>query len=177
MVIEQPNFFAITGGPGAGKTTLIRRLQMLGETCFEESARLILQADARNGRARPAQSDLAERCLSRDMAQFRQAAERGRRAFFDRSIVDAWGMASLGPAADEAVRTLRYNRTAFIAPPWRAIYVNDAERIQSWDQAIAAFESCAEAYLAAGYELLELPLAGVGERAAFVLDSLPNSAV
>jgi predicted ATPase len=165
----RPRFFAITGGPGAGKTALIRRLQALGEAVVEESARAILQAHAE----RPSQARLAELMLERDLAAYRGA--RGR-TFFDRSIVDAWGMlraAGPCPAADEAVRTYRYNRLAFIAPPWREIYVTDAERIQTWAEAVASSEACAEAYEAAGYELVELPRVSAEERAAFVLASLP----
>jgi len=75
------------------------------------------------------------------------------------------------PQGDEAVRRLRLNRRAFIAPPWKAIYVNDAERIQTWAQAIAAFESCGEAYAAAGYEVVELPLTDLDRRVAFIREA------
>jgi predicted ATPase len=94
--------------------------------------------------------------------------------------VDAWATAKLGgapcPDADAAVRSLRYNPTAFIAPPWQAIYVQDAERIQSWSHAKMVFEVCADAYEAAGYALVELPLASAEDRAAFVLDVVRDRA-
>jgi predicted ATPase len=119
--------------------------------------------------------ELGQLMLARDVEAFHAA--RGR-TFFDRSVVDAWATAKLGaapcPEADEAVRTLRYNPCAFIAPPWQAIYVQDAERIQTWSHAKMVFEVCAEAYQAAGYRLVELPLATPQERAEFVLSfSLP----
>ncbi|HEY8571016.1 AAA family ATPase [Phenylobacterium sp.] len=165
-MLHQPNFFAVTGGPGAGKTTLLRHLQGLGEIVVEESARAILQAHG----VRPDQARLAELMLERDLAAYRAA--RGR-TFFDRSLVDAWAMLRARgpcPAADEAVRTCRYHRLAFIAPPWREIYVQDAQRIQTWAEAVETYERCAEAYQAAGYELVELPRVSVEDRAEFVLD-------
>jgi predicted ATPase len=170
-MIERPTFFALTGGPGAGKTALIRELQTRGESCVEESARAALRAEAQAGRPRPEPSLLGKLMLRLDVAAFHGAAGR---TFFDRSLVDAWATARMGgatlPDADEAVRTLRYNRRAFIAPPWREIYVTDAERIQTWAEALAAFEACGAAYADAGYELVELPLTDVARRAAFVLD-------
>ena len=170
-MIEQPNSFAITGGPGAGKTTLLRALRALGETCVDESARALIQAAALAGAPRPADGELGRLMLARDVANFHAAKGR---TFFDRGLVDAWATARLEgpcPAADEAVRTLRYSPVAFIAPPWRAIYVQDAERIQSWSHAKMVYELCAEAYEACGYRLVELPRTEAAARAAFVLEA------
>lgn len=174
--MEKPELFALTGGPGAGKTTLIRALRALGETCVDESARWLIQDAARRGAPRPADGELGRLMLARDVEAFHAASGR---TVFDRSIVDAWATAKLGgpcPEADEAVRTCRYNRTAFIAPPWKAIYVQDAERIQTWSHAKMVFEVCAEAYQAAGYDLVELPLADAERRAAFVLEVVRDRA-
>lgn len=68
-MIYRKNFFAVTGGPGAGKTTLMRALAARGETVVAESARAILQAHAE----RPSQPRLAELMLERDLAAFRTA--------------------------------------------------------------------------------------------------------
>jgi predicted ATPase len=147
----------------------------MGHACVPESARAVLQAEALAGRGRPATARFCELMLARDVAAF-HAAGPGL-TFFDRSIVDAWatwrvdGLAP-SPAAEEAVRTLRYNPTAFIAPPWREIYVTDAERIQTWEQAVASYEGCARAYADAGYALVELPRTDVERRAAFVLEAV-----
>jgi predicted ATPase len=169
-LIEHPNFFAITGGPGAGKTTLLQALRALGETCVEESARALIREAAQAGRPRPRDAELGLMMLARDIAAFDAASGR---TFFDRGIVDAAATAALdgvSPESEAAVRAYRYNRTAFIAPPWREIYVQDAERTQDWDHAVRVFEACAGAYEAAGYRLVELPRASPEARAAFVLD-------
>jgi predicted ATPase len=174
MIIEKPNLFAVTGGPGAGKTTLMRALQALGETCVEESARAVIQAEISRGAPRPVGRRFCEMTLARDVAAFQAAGPE--RTFLDRSLVDSWGAAGMDggpswPQGEAAVRTLRLNRRAFIAPPWKAIYVNDAERIQTWAQAIEAYDACGAAYAAAGYELVELPLTEPKHRAAFVLEA------
>lgn len=163
-------FYAVTGGPGAGKTTLLRHLASLGHAVAPESARAVIQACG--GRPEPAR--FCELILERDLAAYGAASGP---TFFDRSLVDAWATfraygLTPSPAAEDAVRTLRYAPRAFIAPPWKAIYVQDTERDQTWAQAVATYEACAQAYLACGYELMELPLTDVGGRAAFVLEAI-----
>lgn len=139
----------------------MRALEARGLTCVAESARAII----REQRGRPPLPRFAALMLERDLARF---AETEGPALFDRSLVDAWATHRT-PEGERAVGEHRYNPTAFIAPPWREIYVQDAERDQTWDQAVASHELCAQAYAEAGYELVELPLADVETRAAFVL--------
>jgi predicted ATPase len=129
-----------------------------------ESARGIIQEEG----GRPAFPRFAALMLARDLAHFRSAEGL---TLFDRSLVDAWATYRTADG-ERAVRKHRYNRTAFIAPPWREIYVQDAERDQTWREAIASYELCSQAYLDAGYDLLELPRADVERRAAFVLDCI-----
>ena len=42
-MIYKPNFFVFTGGPGVGKTTLLRHLQASGERVVEETARAVIR--------------------------------------------------------------------------------------------------------------------------------------
>jgi predicted ATPase len=173
-LIHKPNLFAFTGGPGAGKTTLLRRLQALGETCVQESARAVIQAEAKAGRERPTGLAFCELMLARDLAAFRGAG--AQRTFLDRSLVDAWGTARVMGIAEwaqgeAAVRAHRLNRRVFVFPPWKAIYATDTERIQTWTEAVQSFERCCEAYADAGYELTQMPLSDVDERVAFVLEA------
>ena len=51
---------------------------------------------------------------------------------------------------------------------WREIFHKDAERKQSWDEAVATFESMVSTYESLDYEIVLLPLASVEERAEFV---------
>ncbi len=69
----------------------------------------------------------------------------------------------------------RYDSRVFMTPPWREIYVGDAERRQGFDAAVAEYERLAEAYPLLGYRLDVLPRASVAERADFVLNRLEIS--
>lgn len=150
----------------------MRALEARGLTCVPESARAIIREHG----GRPPLPRFVALMLDRDLARFQETEGP---ALFDRSLVDAWATHRT-PEGERAVREHRLNRTAFIAPPWREIYVQDAERDQTWDQAIASHELCARAYADAGYDLVELPCADVETRADFVLQvirqALPASA-
>ncbi|MDL2316885.1 AAA family ATPase, partial [Desulfovibrio sp. OttesenSCG-928-A18] len=67
-----------------------------------------------------------------------------------------------------AATRFRYNKRVFLAPPWREIFHEDAERKQSWDEAMATFESMVSTYESLDYEIVLLPLASVEARAEFV---------
>jgi predicted ATPase len=66
---------------------------------------------------------------------------------------------------------LRYG-LVFVAPPWREIYVNDAERGQDWAEAVRSYDALVAGYAAVGYPLIELPRVDVPARLEFVLAHL-----
>ncbi|WP_372424364.1 AAA family ATPase [Salinarimonas chemoclinalis] len=179
MIIERDDFFVLTGGPGAGKTTLIEALRGRGLACVPEAGRRIIQTQRRvGGRALPSAdpSRFAEMELGIGLVSFCEA-DASRTTIFDRGLVDPIGYLTVCglevPAHfHEAARTYRYNTTVFIAPPWEEIYARDAERQQSFDLAGATHDAMVRVYGQAGYRLVPLPLAGVEERAAFVLDAI-----
>lgn len=173
-VIHKPNFFGLTGGPGVGKTTLIRHLQVMGELVVEETARAVIREQlAASGHAVPWVDPKAFTALTaeRDIAIFDALAAESRRIFFDRGIMDSYGANGVAPspAIVEAVRTRRYNARVFMAPPWREIYETDDERRQDWAEAERTFDVIREQLPTLGYEPVVLPKASVEARAAFVL--------
>jgi predicted ATPase len=58
----------------------------------------------------------------------------------------------------------------FAAAPWRAIYVNDAERVQTYDHAVAVYDAVVATYGHYGYDVVDLPLVSVEERVTFVAE-------
>lgn len=76
-----------------------------------------------------------------------------------------------GAEAMAASTIYRYAPKVFLAPAWRAIYATDAERKQSWEEAVRTSELMARVYGECGYHVLELPLCSPEERADFILYS------
>ena len=173
----RPNFFIISGGPGAGKTTLIDTLDMRGFSTVAETGRAILREQAALGGGAAQGKDAAAYCaemLKRGIADFEGETARDEPVFFDRGIAELTGYCRLvGLPVPEAVRQAaeiyRYNRQVLLTPPWREIYRRDGERSQDWNEAVRTYELLGEAYEEAGYETVEVPRDTVGRRVAFVL--------
>lgn len=119
----------------------------------------------------------AEAMLNWELRSWHEANGSSAPFFFDRGIPDVAGYLALCnlpvPAhIERAIKLYRYAPKVFIAPPWKKIFVQDAERKQLFSEAIATYHAMVESYHKYGYQLIELPVATVEERAEFVLSSL-----
>ncbi|MGI9006257.1 MAG: AAA family ATPase [Streptosporangiaceae bacterium] len=171
-------FTVLTGGPGAGKTSVIGELRRRGHPGTQEAGRAIItdqQLVGGNARHTGDRELFAELMLSWEMRSYRLAEDEPAPAvFFDRGIPELTGYFRLigrpVPAhMTAAARRFRYRPRVFVAPPWPEIYATDAERGQDFAEAVATCDAVTAAYAELGYELIELPFASVGERADFVL--------
>lgn len=171
-------FFVVTGGPGSGKSALLAELAVRGLPHMPEGGRAIIRAQlASGGTALPwADRDaFAALMTDHDRQSYGAALAIPGLVLFDRGIPDVIGYRRLcGLACPDdliaAARTMRYNRDVFIAPPWQAIYENDAERRQDWPEAVATCEAMARTYRSLGYRLVSLPLVPVAQRADFIME-------
>jgi len=69
-----------------------------------------------------------------------------------------------------------FHATVFVLPPWEAIYANDAERDQSFAEAVDVHARVVRWYRSCGYVLHEVPRLSVAQRAEHVLRILAESA-
>ncbi len=166
----------ITGGPGMGKTSLIDALTALDYTCVEESGRqLIKEQLAAAGAALPwkDQALFAEAMFAAAVKDFSQHQTNDQPVIFDRGIIDVIGYLTLcgllvPDEMKQAAKELRYNQQVFITPPWEEIYRNDAERKQTFAEAVATYEVMKKVYAEFGYSLMELPKCTVAQRIDFM---------
>ena len=171
-------FIVITGGPGAGKTTLIDALSAAGYDTVPEAGRGIIQDQvAIDGQALPWRDKalFAEMMLAADLASYRVEAARTKGpVFFDRGLPDIAGYLTLsGLSVPEhvarAIALCRYADAVFICPPWPEIYAGDTERKQSLGEAVRTYEAMRAIYPRYGYALIEVPRLPVAERVGFIL--------
>jgi len=176
------NFFVITGGPGVGKTTLIKELQRLGVQTMEEDARKIIkeqlanQSDALPWKNKTLYASLMYAAAVKSYNRLR-AENKDSITFFDRGIIDTIGYMKMEgipitAALLQESKKYSYNKHVFILPPWKEIYTTDSERKQDWKTAILTFEYMNETYQTFGYKIIVVPKTSLQERTAFILNHI-----
>ena len=172
--------YVITGGPGAGKTAILHELQRRGFACVPEVARQIIQEQVSSGGDAVPWLD-TERytslMLKKSVDDYLAHSGAAHVTFFDRGILDTITHARINQLrlTEEAysqAQTYRYNRKVFLAPPWHQIYSTDAERKQTFEEALVSFRRNKEVYTEYGYDLLEIPAGTVETRVDFILASI-----
>lgn len=170
------HFFVVTGGPGAGKTSLITELARRGFHTISESGRAIIHEEMQSGgNALPWADRLAyaERMLEHDLRAYSAAQTLSGPVIFDRGTPDVLGYLALcglpvPPHVVAAAKAARYNARVFLTPYWDEIFTQDTERKQTRAEAEATCACMRETYTALGYKITELPCADIASRADFV---------
>ena len=173
MNVALPRHAVLTGAPGAGKTTLLGAAAAAGYRTSPEVARQLLQSPG--GMELRASDPLAfaEAMAEAHAREFELHAAAPGTVVFDRGLPDVVGFLDVSglavpKAVDAACRQLRYHGPVLRAPAWADIYVQDAERIQTLEQAIASDEAVTAAWKRYGYSVIDLPLVSLAERLAFL---------
>ena len=177
MVSPAPRHAVLTGAPGAGKTTLLEAAAVAGYATSHEVARELLKAP--HGMMLRQQDPLgfAEAMCEAHLREFATQTGTTTPVIFDRGLPDVVGFLEVSgiqvaPAIDLACRTVRYEGAILRAPAWRDIYRTDAERIQTWEEAVASDEAVTAAWRRYGYVVRDLPFASVAKRLAVLEASL-----
>ncbi|MBC2840372.1 AAA family ATPase [Robiginitalea sp. SC105] len=177
----------ITGGPGTGKTALVRRLEELGHTCFHEVIReMTLKARQEEPDAGHRTNPLAfvqdplafnQKILEGRMEQFRAASDlQASLVFYDRGLpdiiayMDYFDQPYDGQFTDPCDE-LRYDM-AVVLPPWKEIYRQDHERLESFEEACEIHRHLERSYQECGYRIKALPPGPVDTRIRDLLDMI-----
>lgn len=167
----------VTGAPGGGKSTLLEAVAHYEIATGPEVARTILQAPGGMELRANDPQGFAMAMLEAQRDSWEKFSNVDGPVLFDRGFADIVGFLQVEglevPAPiDRVCREYRYRGPIFHARPWRAIYRQDAERIQTWDEAVASDAAVAAAWRHYGYTLIPLPETSPQQRAQFVLDHL-----
>lgn len=172
-------YVILTGGPGGGKSSILKALGDRGYLCVDEVARdLIKQEVAAGGGALPwKDSETFRDNMFREKIKVYESIDHEGVVFFDRGLIDCLAYSRLIDAKipeemDQISRNTRFNKIVFVTPPWKEIYQNDEERKQSFQEAIETYDQIVAAYREYGYETVDLPKVSVEKRIEFILEKL-----
>ena len=168
-------------GPSSGKTTLINHLEAEGYICYPEISREIT-LNARNEGVDHLFLEnpmlFSERLLEGRIKQYENATTEGKHVFIDRGIPDVLAyMDFIGDTYPEAFiaacENYKYDKV-FLLPPWEEIYVSDAERYESYEEATKIHDYLVATYKKFGYDLHEVPKTSVAARFQFIINHLKS---
>lgn len=183
----KPKKIVITGGPGTGKSSVIRELETTGYRCFHEVIRSMTSEAKQNGNPMafktnplafvPDPYGFNTFLLKCRVGQFLEAsALKESLVFFDRGIpdvlayMDFFGQA-YGSEFRKACEEHRYDQV-FLLHPWEEIYISDNERLESFEEAVQIHGCLLSAYRNLGYEPISVPEGPVSVRANHILKEL-----
>lgn len=175
-----PNKIVITGGPGSGKTALIKHLQDLGFDCMHEISRSITIEAQRQGIEQLFLKDpllFSEKLLEGRLKQFHSAMDsEDSHLFFDRGLPDVTAYLDYKQTTypvhfDQTCSLHRYD-SVFLLPPWEDIYEQDNERYETFDEAEQIYGFLVDGYRKYHYEIDEVPSANIESRIDYILNKL-----
>ena len=184
-----PKRVVITGGPGTGKTSLVKSLEEAGYLCYHEIIRdLTSEAIEGNDPSQFATNPLAfvqdpfsfnEKILQGRLRQFHEASSAdGSVVFFDRGMPDVLAYMdyfdqAYGEDFKDPCFQFRYDEV-IILPPWKGIYKSDGERFESFEEASAIHLELVNKYEYFDYTPVQLPTGTVAERQQFVFQLIKS---
>ncbi len=184
-----PKKVVITGGPGTGKTSLVKSLEEAGYPCYHEIIRdLTSEAIEGSDPSQFATNPLAfvkdpflfnEKILQGRLRQFHEASSSDSRVvFFDRGMPDVLAYMdyfnqSYGEDFKDPCHQFRYDKV-IILPPWKGIYKSDGERFESFEEASAIHIELVNKYEYFEYAPVQLPTGTVEERLQSVVQLLKS---
>ncbi len=177
----------ITGGPGTGKTSIIKELEKRNYFCFHEVIREFTLEAKKDGNLKGLTTNpIAEvddpmdfnlKILNGRIKQFKDSLnKKDEIIFFDRGIPDVLGYMDHFKQNYDSVFTKpckenKYTKIIML-PLWKAIYLSDEERFESYEEALEIHAALENIYRKLGYMVIVVPFGTVKERTDFILNAL-----
>ena len=168
----------LTGGPSSGKTSLLNHIQHPDTHCFEEVSRGVISKALAKGVTQPFLDNplgFSEALFERRLHDYFED-KKNKIHVYDRGIHDV--LAYLNAIGDEVpcgmlndCSTYCYD-AVFVFPPWEAIFTQDTERMEVFEEAVNFHKALLETYTHFGMQCIEVPKSSIEERFRFILDYL-----
>ena len=116
-----------------------------------------------------------ERAIELAAHDYEAADPEGSLVFFDRSLLDlilAYEHVTGTSKYQKLLVQMRYRSTVFFTPPWPEIYVRDAQRRHSFDEAVQEYDRLVRGYPKYGYDIHILSKTSVAARVKIIRDTL-----
>ncbi len=172
----------ITGGPGSGKTALITCLEKEGYAVMHEISRdVILEAQKEGIEQLFLENPIlfSEKLLEGRLKQFHEGKNCAAPIlFYDRGMPDVTAYMDFVDTHypvnfSETCLEHKYDEI-FVLPPWEAIYEQDNERYESFEQAEKIFHFLKNGYENYGYKIHEVPVGTIKERVQFIITTIKS---
>ena len=167
--------FALTGGPGVGKTALLGHLDSMGFATVREAARDVIHEQLQlDSEVLPWRDQSAFQRHVLELQLKREPVADGPVVFMDRGIPDgiaylrAYGLSVFCEMLVHARE--RYEGVFLIEP--HGEYVDDAERREDPEEAQMLHGVIEATYRDLGYDLVNVPSMPVARRAEFVIERI-----
>ena len=173
--------YILTGTPGAGKTSILRRLETQGFDVVDEAATAIIAAEQAHGDAEPwTRATFIDKVVALQRQQQVQRSTAGGVTIqiYDRSPVCTHALSSylgrpvpgaLAAEIDRITRQRIYEQQVFFIRNIGFCEPTAARRI-SFQESLAFERLHKQSYRQFGYELVEVPAGDVSTRAALIAD-------
>ncbi|MBT29926.1 MAG: ATPase [Thalassobius sp.] len=180
----------ITGGPGAGKTTLINMLEELGFLVSHEVSRKLIKQEAKKKdgvlpwKNLPLFAEKACLAMKKEWSYPVEATPYGNITplkplfvFYDRGLpdIEAYLLNAkeiVSNSIDKVISACRYQKKVFWCAPWEDIYVQDPERPQDFQLAKDLGITIKQVYEYYDYQVIEVPKDTPSQRVDFILGNL-----
>jgi predicted ATPase len=177
--------YILTGPPGAGKTAVLRQLEIIGYAVVEEAATDVIALSNAIGNEEPWRDhDFVDKIIAlQRQRQHSAAVARNTTVFFDRSPVctlalsrylDVPASPLLAGEVSRVVSERTYEPTVFFIRNQGFVTATAARRISFEDSLV--FEQVHEqTYRDLGFEVVDVPAGPLADRVALILQAIGSS--